>query len=103
MTTWGMVRDESIVCSFFILIVLITWGITYPIEVHTVNITEVQFMNSGIIVWGYWDNSTVEDSEGLFQTGFMPHDVGQVYKIYFREWPDSDIRCLELIKKIKVS
>lgn len=73
-----------------------------PIEYHTVNVTEVWLMNSGIMVWGYWDNSTVEDCEGLFQNGFMPHDAGKVFKIWFKEYPDPDIRCLKLTKKIQI-
>jgi len=74
-----------------------------PIETRTVNITEIWFQNSGIMVWGYWDNSTVEECVGLFQSGFMHHDVGHTYEIYFKERPDPDIRCLVLVKKIELS
>ena len=74
-----------------------------PVETRIVNITEVWLMNSGIMVWGYWDNSTIEECEGLFQTGFMYHDIGHLYKVSFKEWPDPDVRCLKLVKKIELS
>lgn len=74
-----------------------------PIEVHTVNVTEVRLQNSGILVWGYWDNSTNEECVGLFQSGFMPHDADHIYEVHFKEWPDPDIRCLKLVKKIELS
>jgi len=74
--------------------------IGFPVQVRKVNITEVMFQNSGIIIWGYWDNSKVENSFGLFQSGFRYDDVGQTFKVYFREIPDKNIRCLRLIKKV---
>lgn len=73
-----------------------------PIEISTVNVTDVWFMNSGIMVWGYWDNSTVEDCMGLFQSGFSHNDIGFTYRVHFKEWPNEDIRCLKLIKKVLV-
>ena len=75
--------------------------IGFPVQVRTVNITEVMFQNSGTIVWGYWDNSKVESAFGLFQSGFRWDDVGQTFKIYFQEIPNKNIRCLRLIKKVK--
>ena len=74
-----------------------------PLQTRTVNVTEVWFMNSGISVWGYWDNSTTEKSEGLFMSGFNDRDVGQSFRLYFKEIPDPDITCLKLLKKIKLS
>ena len=93
--------------AFFELVAVSYWldGI-YPFvtsETRTVNVTEVQFMNSGIIVWGYWDNSTVEESLGLFQSGFMHSDVNHTYEICFKDLYNQNIRCLELVKKIEVS
>ena len=70
------------------------------VETRTVNVTDVWFMNSGIIVWGYWDNSTIEDNEGLFQSGFSHRDIGHVYTVSFKVWPNENIRCLKLVKKL---
>jgi len=75
--------------------------IGFPVQVRKVNITEVMFQNSGTIIWGYWDNSKVETSFGLFESGFRYDDVGQTFKVYFREIPNKNIRCLRLIKKVK--
>ena len=72
------------------------------VEVHVVNVTEVWLMNSGIMVWGYWDNSTVESCVGLFQSGFSHNDVGGIYRVHYREWPDENIRCLKLVKKVLI-
>lgn len=79
------------------------WPFT-PIECRIVNITEVQHMNSGLIIWGYWDNSTVEEHVGLFQSGFKHYeDVGHTYEICFKEQPNPNIRCLILVRKIELS
>lgn len=77
--------------------------IGFPVQVKTVDITAVQFMNSGTIVWGYWDDSTIQESVGLFASGLSHEDVGHTFEIHFREWPNPDIRRLHLIKKTELT
>lgn len=87
-----------IIISFTIVLNALLYPFT-PIQSRAVNVTEVMFMNSGIIVWGYWDNSTSVHSVGLFTSGFSYDDVGKSFRLYFREYPDPDITCLKLLKK----
>ena len=105
-TNGDRTMNRTIIFIGSLLVACLSLSMAYPftpIETRTVNITEIWFQNSGIIVWGYWDNSTIEENVGLFQSGFKHDDVGHVYKVSFKEWPDPDIRCLKLVKKIELS
>jgi len=102
-----MMKRENILLGMMIIGVILFLWISFnrpftPTQIKTVNITDVWLMNSGIMIWGYWDNSTIEECIGLFQSGFSHNDIGCIYRIQFKEWPNENIRCLKLIKKIEI-